>query len=269
VIVVAAGTRIASEPPAVEAVSPAAAAERVPSTRFQPRPVATDWPTTGVDRSRVLQLVTSASFALPQSRVESNRRRGLPLLMDWLEEHPGQTWQERWLASGADAAGENWARGPAQWLEREGKYSRSRLELMTSSLLMAVGADIVRPSLRWLLTGGKKRKLARNMIRSRDQEGFEKLRLLCEQDPGITPHAQSHILFRTAVILAAKGDAIADISIGDVLEVLDTEFDLRGHTRSGSATFRTDVPHFSDTFWPPTWGSTFPASGRLGGVGLR
>jgi Phage integrase family len=224
-------------PPAVPAASPAAV-QPAPDARFPARPVAASWPVTRHDRVQVLRLVSCASFALPDSRIQSSRRRGLPLLLDWLEEQPGQTWQDRWLASGADAAGDRWARGPARWLERQGRYSASRLELMTSSLLVAVGADIVRPSLSWLLTGGKKRKLARNMIRSRDPEGFEKLRLLCEQDPGITPQAQSHILFRTAVVIAAKGGGLADITIGDVLEVLDAEFDLRGQTRSGSATFR-------------------------------
>jgi hypothetical protein len=109
---------------------------------------------------------------------------------------------------------------------------------MTSSLLVVVGADIVRPSLSWLLTGGKKRKLARNMIRSRDPEGFAKLRLLCGQDPAIRPHAHTHILFRTAVIIAAKGGKLADITIGDVLEILDAEDDVRSRASSGSATFR-------------------------------
>lgn len=182
--------------------------------------------------------MTSASSGLPDSRIESNRRRGFPLLLDWLADQPGQTWQDRWILSGADAAGEQWARGPAQWLQRHSTYSPSRLELMTSSLLVAVGADIVRPSLNWLLTGGKKRKLARNMIRSRDPEGFAGLSLRCEEDPSITPQAHSHILFRAAVIIAAKGGTLADITIGDVLEILDAEFDLRGQTRSGSATFR-------------------------------
>jgi len=206
--------------------------------RFPARPVAAVWPATGHARGPVTKLVASASFALTTSRVDKTRRRGLALLLDWLEEQPGQTWQERWLASGADTAGAEWASGPAQWLHRQGKFSPTRLELMTSSLLVAVGADVVRPSLTWLLTGGRKRKLARNMIRSRDPEGFEKLRLLCEHDPGITPHAQSHILFRTAVIVAAKGGRLADITIGDVVEILDLELDLRGQTRSGAATFR-------------------------------
>lgn len=229
----AATRQIVAQPPAVSAV-----VQRTPGPRFPARPVAASWPATGCDRVEVLRQVSSASFALPDYRIQSNHRRGLPLLLDWLEEQPGQTWQDRWLASGADGAGERWAQGPARWLERDDMHSPSRLELMTSSLLMAVGADIVRPSLRWLLTGGKKRKLARNMIRSRDPAGFEKLRLLCEHDPAITPHARSHILFRAAVIIAAKGGKLADITIGDVLEILDTELDLRGQTRSGSATFR-------------------------------
>ena len=224
----------------VAGMAPAAvtAARETPVTRFPARPVAARWPATAQDRSQVLRLVASASSALPTSRIESNRRRGLPLLLDWLEEHPGRTWQERWLSSGADAAGERWAQGPAQWLECVGKYSPSRLELLTSSLLVAVGADIVRPSLGWLLTGGKKRKLARNMIRSRDPEGFEKLRLLCEEDPAITTHAQKHILFRVAVIIAAKGGVLADITIGDALEILDAEAGVRRRAGSGAATFR-------------------------------
>jgi hypothetical protein len=217
---------------------PAAAAPRSWSGRFPARPVATCWPATEQDRCQVLKLVTGACSGLAESRIDSNRRRGLPLLLDWLDDQPGRTWQDRWLGSGADAAGERWADRPARWLHRRGTYSASRLELMTSSLLVAVGADIVRPSLGWLLTGGKKRKLARNMIRSRDPEGFARLDRLCADDPAITPHARSHILFRTAVIIAAKGGGLADITIGDVLEILDVEAELRGQTRSASATFR-------------------------------
>lgn len=180
------------------ALPPAAVGQQSPSSRFPARPVAAHWPAAGRDRSEVLKLA-SAPLALPDSAVRMKLRRGLSLLLDWLEEQPGQSWQERWHASGADAAGDDWATGPAKWLQRHGIYSPSRLELMTSSLLVVVGADIVRPSLRWLLTGGKKRKLARNMIRSRDPEGFEQLRLLCDQDPAITPQAEKHTLFRSAV----------------------------------------------------------------------
>ena len=45
------------------------------------------------------------------------------------------------------------------------------------------------------------------------------------------------ILFRCAVIVAAKGGMLADIAVGDVLEILDAEYAVRGRTDSASATY--------------------------------
>jgi len=223
-----------------------AAGDRLPSAtprsrwliRQPARPIASDWPMTTCDRCEAARVVLAASSALPDSRVHGDKRRGIPLLLDWLAEHPGDTWQQRWIASGADDAGLHWASSPARWLQGQGRYSQSQLDLMTSSLLLTVGADLIRPSLSWLLTGGRKRKLAQNMIRSGDRDGFDRLQALCESDSAITPHAQGQTLFRAAVVIAAKGGLLADLTIGDVLEVLDTELALRGQTRGGSATFR-------------------------------
>ncbi|MGH3634502.1 MAG: tyrosine-type recombinase/integrase [Mycobacterium sp.] len=184
------------------------------------------------------QVIAAAATELPTQRVREARRRGVPLLLDWLADQPGNTWQQRWMASGADAAGQDWAQEPGRWLRRRGNHSENRLELMTSSLLIVVGADVVRPSLVWLLTGGKKRKLVRNMIYGRDRAGFERLRHLCEKDPAIGPYPLGDILFRSAVIVAAKGGMLADITVGDVLEILDAECAVRGRADSGSATFR-------------------------------
>ena len=109
---------------------------------------------------------------------------------------------------------------------------------MTSSLLVLVGADIIRPSLAWLFTGGKKRKLARNMICSRDPGGFARLRQLCRDDPAITPAAQAKVLFRCAVIIAAKGGVLAEVTIGDVLEAAGRR--ARGPRPAGLG--RGDIP---------------------------
>jgi hypothetical protein len=144
-------------------------------TRYPARAVGTDWPATCADRAEVDQLVAVAATGLPTQRVREARRWGLPLLLDWLADHPGDTWQQRWLASGADSAGTQWAQHAEQWLARHGKDCANRLALMTSSLLIVVGTDVVRPSQEWLLTGGRKRKLVRNMVYSRDREGFERL----------------------------------------------------------------------------------------------
>jgi hypothetical protein len=61
---------------------------------------------------------------------------------------------------------------------------------------------------------------------------------LCEQERAITPDALGDILFRCAVIVAAKGGMLADITVGDVLEILDTEYAIRGRAESAPATIR-------------------------------
>ena len=223
--------------------------------RFPPRRADADWSTTRLDRAGVDRLVAAAAGAVTSAQVRDNRRWGLPFLLDWLEDQPGDTWQDRWLASGADAAGEDWAQLPEQWLHRHGKHSTHRLELMTSSLLITVGADVLRPSPRWLLTGGKKRKLVRNMVYGRDREGFERLQRLCERDEAITRESARDVLFRSAVIVAAKGGLLGAVVVGDVLEILDIEHEIRRRVDSAAATIRmlreagifgADVPTFRE-----------------------
>lgn len=237
----AAGEVTAVRPPdlARSAASARPAAGRAFPARFPARPVAASWPVTGLGRGQVIELVCRVSLAGPEPAGTRHARRcGLPMLLDWLEEQPGQTWQERWLASGADAAREDWAEGPAGWLRRHGRCSASQLKLMTGSLLFLVGADIIRPSLTWLLTGGKWRKLGPGMARLRDPAGFARLRVVCEGDPGVTPAARAIVQFRVAVIAAAKGGLIADITVGDVLEVLNAQMPLRVKQHAGAATFQ-------------------------------
>ena len=207
-------------------------------TRYPARVVGTDWPATCGDRAEVDGVVAAATAELPTQRDREVRRWGVPLLLDWLADQLGDTWQQRWMASGADAAGPDWAQHPEQWLRRQGKYPENRLRLMTSSLLAVVGADVVRPSLAWLLTSGKKRNLVRHMVYGRDGAGFDRLRRLCEQDPAISHVAMGDTMFRSAVIVATKGGLLADVTVGDVLEILDTECAVRDRVYSASATFR-------------------------------
>ena len=46
-----------------------------------------------------------------QAGVMAGRR----LLLDWLEDQDGDSWQQRWLASGAEQAGTSWWQLPARW----------------------------------------------------------------------------------------------------------------------------------------------------------
>jgi hypothetical protein len=109
---------------------------------------------------------------------------------------------------------------------------------MTSSLLVVVGADVVRPSPEWLLTGEKNRKLVRYMV-LRAATGWAStgagdcVSRIRRSDR--TPWATSCSL---------RGDhrcqdgTLADTTVGDVLEILDARYAVRGRTDSASATFR-------------------------------
>ena len=56
------------------------------------------------ERAKVLDRLLRPPFALAKPG-QATRRFGLIRVLDWLEQQPGDTWQERWIASGADAAG--------------------------------------------------------------------------------------------------------------------------------------------------------------------
>ena len=186
--------------------------------RFPARPVPAAWPATGQSRGQVQERLTRAPFVAVNATTERIRCRGVTLLLDWLEDQPGATWQERWLASGADAAGAAWRELlPAGW----------RREVLGSALLAAISADVVRPGLGWLVARGTgPGGLVRHMTRARDPEGFARLRALCEADPHVSGVSASHTAYRAAQLAAAKGGQLGDITVGDVLELLDVELGM-------------------------------------------
>jgi hypothetical protein len=76
---------------------------------WEPRPFPQSWWQARQGRTaltgRLLGMFTDPGAGRTRDKT---RRRGLNKLLDWLECQPGETWQERWLASGADAAGSGW-----------------------------------------------------------------------------------------------------------------------------------------------------------------
>ena len=74
------------------------------SQRFPPRALEEDWPATSQRRGHLLARLFAPPFTADRDDMQSSRRIGLTKLMHWLEEQPGRTWQDRWVASGADAA---------------------------------------------------------------------------------------------------------------------------------------------------------------------
>jgi len=203
------------------------------SRRFPPRPAQDDWPATGQRRGRVLARLFAAPFTAGRDGLQSSRRTGLTKLVHWLEEQPGRTWQERWVASGADAAGNlAWRDLAASWLRDTGWASANpRTDFIAPGrgVLPLICGDVIRPSLSWLLTPETPKNLAAEMARSRDPGGFTALAALSRTDPG-SASTKDLAARRIAAILAAKGGTITGITVGDCLELLGALADGGGNT---------------------------------------
>jgi len=193
------------------------------SARSPGRPTAAGWPATRQGREQVFDRLTRAPFLLNSAGAQKERRRGLVALLDWLDEQPGVSWQDRWMASGANTAGADWRQIAAHWLRTTGR-PEGLTGPLGAALTVAVCADVLRPSTAWFVAavprGGA---LARGMAHTRDAAGFARLRQVSDLDDHLPAAAGRHTLHRAAVVLGAHGGMIADITVGDVLELLDAE----------------------------------------------
>jgi hypothetical protein len=154
-----------------------------------------------------------------------------------LQAQPGQTWQQRWQASGAEAAGTAWRQ---IFLRRDdaANVPEWRKSALSSALAAMISADYLRPSLPWLTarTTGQG-TLARELARSRDPERFTRLLKLCDNDPDVAVTATSHTLALRRSDPRRGGGRLADITVGDVLELLKVEADLHVKTTGHAAVF--------------------------------
>jgi hypothetical protein len=196
------------------------------------RPAAQEWPQTTLNRAeltaRLLELFTAPAHGRPRDTV---RRRGLNRLLDWLERQPGATWQDRWLASGADDAGREWT-DLALGAQAAGYHHG---DLSTGVLLLVCG-QVIRPSYRWLLAQRQAKMLAeaRNTI---DPDGFARLETL--RPAGLI---RTDALNRITWIALHKGGRVEEITVGDCLELVAA---LEQHHYRGSAAGRCSTPS-----WP-------------------
>ena len=195
--------------------------------RFPARAEAPNWPATCRSREEIWTQVTSPPFVLANAGTESKRIRGLTRLLDWLESQPGATWQDRWRNSGAEVAGVAWRQVPLRWLDDHGRRSQWLPGELSAALKVMICADLIRPSLSWLVAAASvKGALAGDLAKTRDSAGFARLTTRCDGHSGISARARLRTLQRTSVIIAAKGGSLTDITVGDVLELLDVETEV-------------------------------------------
>jgi integrase len=205
---------------------------------FPPRLLPVSWPATRLDRVAALAVLSAAGDAGGWPGSECKRLTAAGLLLDWLKGHPGENWQQRWLSAEAGVAGLAWRQVLAGWLAGQGRRVSWHMDFLSVALRMAISADIVRPSLPWLLSGAMGRgALVRGLGSARDAGGFARLRAHCGADPDITPRALARMMYRSSLIMAAKGGGLAEITVGDVAELLDAEHGAHGQAGDGTTLF--------------------------------
>ena len=230
--------------------APPSPGRAAPARHQPPRPPATAWPATSQDRDAVCGHLTGPPFAPATAKGRTGNKLGLQLLLDWLSDQPGDTWQERWMASGADVAGGSWRQVTTAWLHGHSHQSQHRQEVLTRAIVVAISADIIRPSLSWLAEANfRKGILVNALAQFRDHEGFRRLRAACSADPAVSTSAAGRAVYRTALIVAAKGGTVGDITTGDVLELLEAEAGAHG-TAVGATHLFYRVLHATGVFGP-------------------
>ncbi len=191
--------------------------------QFPPRPAQPWWPETAQDQAAVLQRLTSPPFTPEGGSARAARRRGTAKILRWLASFPGDTWQQRWEASGVEAvSGSSWVELPLAWFRENGEKASCNAGDLSSGLLMLSCADVVRPGLAWMLTRVN-HHLALVMAETRDPAGFAQLRELAEAGPDAARKDARLAATRIATLLACKGGVISDITVGDCVELADTQ----------------------------------------------
>ncbi len=200
---------------------------------FPPRPAASGWPATRQSREHILTRLLAPPFTLDNPAGQAQRRRGLTRMLDWLGSLPGQTWQDRWIVSGAEDCSP-WRQLPDRWLAGAGLTragSRPGYGLGAGLLLLICG-DVIRPGMPWLLASSGLQSMAAAMGRVRDPDAFARLRRLCQTEQA-SPVTRDLSLRRIAIIMAAKGGLANDITAGDCVELCRLADDIGGSRSRG------------------------------------
>ncbi|WP_261562503.1 MULTISPECIES: site-specific integrase [Frankia] len=221
------------------------------------------WPATTLGRHSIVELLVPPPYGSDNQAVQWKRRSGITGVLRWLQGHPGATWQQRWLATGVeDLDGKFWRDVAADWLRDVGDDTYERL--LSTGLLALICGDVIRPGVRWMMTRQSPRFQAA-MERSRDPEGFARLRACAEQNPAAAPLMVRLALYRAATIMACKGGLVADIAPGDCVELLDVQSSVQA--KGGTCkTYVYQLLHDAGVFppdAPPTIRAFRGATGQL------
>ncbi len=221
--------------------------------QFPARPVEACWPETTRTLEHSVQRLASPPFLAASPATRAGRRHGVIKLLRWLSTMPGESWQQR---------GATWVQLPLAWLRDNDAPTAGNAEELSSGLLMLICGDVIRPGLAWMLTRTH-RYLASTMADTRDPEGFARLRQHAAAGPAGERMDAQIAATRIATLLACKGSRIEEITVGDCVELVDTQ--RRVHARGGQKKVDFYLRLRALGIFPPDAPATIRAFGLAGG----
>jgi len=119
---------------------------------------------------------------------------------------------------------------PLGWLRDNGIAASYDENDLSPGLLMFICGDVIRPRMAWMMPRAG-RYLAPVMAETRDPAGFARLGELADAGPASARKDARLADTRIATILACKGGTVSDITVGDCVEMADTQRLV--HSRGG------------------------------------
>ncbi len=231
--------------------------------QFPARPVAACWTETTRSLEDTARRLASPPFLAASPATRAGRRSGVITLLRWLSTMPGESWQQRWLVSGVEEhPGAAWVHLPLTWLDGCGEPRVGDADRLSSGLLMLICGDVIRPGLVWMLTRTH-RYLASTMTQTRDPDGFARLRELSTAGPAGARMDAQIAETRIATLLACKGGRIQGITVGDCVELVDTQRLVQARGGQKKVDFYLRLRAMG--IFPPDAPATIRAFGLAGG----
>jgi hypothetical protein len=209
----------------------------------------TVWPETAADRDTVI--ARRHQWAESSDRMIRHNDQGLVrgavgVLLEWLALFPGDTWQQRWIASGVNPIGRDWTN--LVHLPHQRVPAMHRIQLLTAAgQLMAL--NVIRPSYKWLYGFASGRQL--DMVRAtRDPDGFSRLAVQIAAVPRFSREDQVIVFQQLTRMLIHNGGCLADITVTDCREAYQSQLGYAGQKRTywyrvlhDAGILGTDAPH--------------------------
>ncbi len=107
---------------------------------FPRRPEESSWPASMLSVQQIIALIDAPPFR--PANGTGYRRYGTAKILEWLASFPGDSWQQRWKASGAEGLPkEQWLDLPMQWRQATGRsLAPHNRDAFQTGLLMLVCA---------------------------------------------------------------------------------------------------------------------------------